>query len=142
MKQDALNDLQRVLSRADRSESDIRQRLASQGYEAHVIEEVIAVAHQKHWLDDKQLVARVIEKACLQGRGPLWVSHHVAAKGVSSDLIRSVLDGISDDQWVKSAMLCLHKYGHHDGQAQYHRLSRRGFPESIIALLRIEQYED
>jgi regulatory protein len=126
----------RLLAAHDRSEHEIRNRLAARGIAPSSIDETVRRLLEHRYLDDRRLAHSVAEQACRRGYGSEYVRAQLATKGVAELLIDDALAAMFDDESALARRTLAQRYP--DGPSSAERskaarfLLRRGFPEAVV----------
>ena len=127
----------RLLAAHDRSEQDIRSRLAAGGASSGTIDATVRRLRELRYLDDQRFAHAVAEQAQRSGRGSEYVRATLAAKGVTESLIESAVAATFDDESALARQALARRYP--DGPATAAERSkaarfllRRGFPEAVV----------
>ena len=90
--QRALDAAYRYLSRRDRTEAEVRQRLEQAGTATTVLDEAIAILGEQNVLDDARYARLFVEdKRCLDQWGADRIRRTLASRGVDRELIEQAL---------------------------------------------------
>jgi regulatory protein len=127
----------RLLAARDRSEQEIRERLAASGAGADVIDHTIARLRDLRYLDERRFALGVAERAWESGHGSEYVRAHLTTRGVPEALIDEALTGaFGDEQQLARRVLARRHPGalrHPADRAKAARyLAQRGFPEAVV----------
>lgn len=126
----------RLLAAHDRSEQEIRSRLAAGGASSGAIDATVRRLRELRYLDDQRFAHAVAEQAQRSGRGSEYVRATLAAKGVAQSLIESAVAASFDDESALARQALARRYP--DGPVAAERakaarfLLRRGFPEAVV----------
>jgi regulatory protein len=127
----------RLLAPHDRSEYEIRNRLAALDVAPTVIEATIRHLHDLHYLDDRRFAAAAAEQACQRGHGSEYVRAQLTLKGVAEALIEDSITATFHDE-VRLARQVLERRYPVEPQRPAERakaarfLYQRGFPEAVV----------
>jgi regulatory protein len=127
----------RLLAAHDRSELEVRQRLAARAASPATIGATIARLRDLHYLDDTRFARGTAERAVRRGHGSEWVRAELAAKGVTSALIDEVVAGAYANEAALARSVLARRFAtppaHATERAKAARfLLQRGFPEAIV----------
>ena len=127
----------RLLTAHDRSEHELRSRLAAQGISASAIHATIRRLHRLHYLDDRRFARGTAESAARRGQGSERVRAQLVAKGVAETLIDEALQGAFADETQLARQALARRYptaptrpAEQAKAARY--LLRQGFPEAVV----------
>ncbi|HEY3376320.1 MAG TPA: regulatory protein RecX [Armatimonadota bacterium] len=129
----------RVLGYRQRSEAEMRQRLARKGFAAQVADRILARLTHLQLLDDREFARSWV--ASRVGYGPARLKQELRQKGIDRDLAEEmILTGISADEEVTLAQQVadrvLRQRSHPPDAATLLRLrrllQRRGFSYEVI----------
>jgi len=76
-----------ALARRDFASAELRQKLGSQGYDAAVIEAVVAELIEKRVLNDARYVESYVAHHAERGQGPVRITAALCSLGISLELI-------------------------------------------------------
>ncbi len=127
----------RLLALHDRSEHEIRARLAAAGAGAATINATVRRLKQLHYLDDRRFAQSVTEQALRRGYGSDYVRAQLAVKGVADTLIEAAVAASFGDETALARRALAHRYPTEPQRpAERARaarfLLRRGFPEAVV----------
>jgi regulatory protein len=80
-----------LLARRDFASGELRQKLGSQGYDATMVEAVVAALTDERFLDDTRYAENYVAYHAGRGQGPLRIAADLRAFGMSVTLIESAL---------------------------------------------------
>jgi regulatory protein len=125
------------LVRHDRSEFDIRTRLAALAIAPSIIDATVRRLHDLSYLDERRFAFSAAEQAAQRGHGSDYVRAQLAAKGVAESLIEdSIVAAFNDETRLARSVLARrypHEPQHPAERAKAARfLHQRGFPESVV----------
>jgi regulatory protein len=127
----------RLLAAHDRSEHEIRNRLAARGVAPGSIDETVRRLLEHRYLDDRRLAHNAAEQACRRGYGSEYVRAQLATKGVAESLIDEALAARFDDEPALARRTLAQRYpdapsspAERSKAARF--LLRRGFPEAVV----------
>ncbi len=127
----------RLLTVHDRSEQELRGRLAAQGISASVIDATVGRLHELHYLDDRRFARGVAESAVRRGHGSDWVRAQLVAKGVAEALIDEALQNAFTDETELARQALARRYPKApravaDRARAARFLLRQGYPEDVV----------
>lgn len=83
-------------------------------------------------VDDERHAANLVEHRLAKGWGPARIEHDLMTAGVDEGLIRTTVDGLTDEQLDEAARIAL---GGRMGADGWQRLAARGFDASVAERL-------
>lgn len=132
----------RLLTGRAYTEYEMRRRLLRDNIPEAVVERVIAWLLELKYIDDRAFaIAWVEDRAERKGTGPLLLSHELAQRGISPELIREAVDAYMNDERIETIAITqaekrlprYEKLGRRETYAKlYTFLQRRGFPAEVI----------
>jgi regulatory protein len=127
----------RLLVRHDRSEFEIRGRLAALEIAPPIIEATIRRLHELRYLDERRFAFAAAEQAAQRGHGSDYVRAQLTAKGVAEALIEDGIVATFDDETRLARAVLARRYPnepqHPAERAKAARfLHQRGFPEAVV----------
>jgi len=127
----------RLLAVHDRSELDVRQRLAARGAPPGTVDATIARLHELHYLDETRFARGAAAHAVRRGHGSEWVRAELTAKGIAAALIEDVIEGAYVDELALARGVLTRRFRTPPTQAVERAkaarfLLQRGFPEAIV----------
>lgn len=127
----------RLLAARDRSEQEVRARLAAAGTSATTVAATIRRLRQRRYLDDQRFAAAVAERAALRGYGSEYVRAQLAHKGVAEEMIeQAVHASFEHEAELARRAVARHFPGQPRRPAERAKaarfLLRRGFPEAVV----------
>jgi len=125
----------RMLKASDKFESEIRTRLARQGFESGPIESVIEHLIRRKLIDDRRSIANLI--ASKSGRRAVGIEKlraEMLARGAPEGIVEERLSEVSPDGQYQAMLAALSaKFEPHGDRVRGARfLLSRGFPEDQI----------
>ena len=127
----------RLLVRHDRSEFEIRSRLAALDVSPRVIDRTIRRLHELRYLDDQRFAVTAAEQALQRGHGSEYVRAQLTAKGVAEALIDDAIAATFDDEMRLARAVLQRRYpslpqrsAERAKAARF--LHQRGFPEAVV----------
>ena len=126
-----------MLARQDRSEHDLRQRLAGAGESPEIIEQTVRGRRQRRYLDDERFAAAAAEQAVRRGYGTDYVRARLEQHGLATALIDACLEPLYAEEETRAETLLRRRFpstprsGAESAKAARYLL-RRGFPESVV----------
>ncbi len=126
-----------MLARQDRSEEEVRSRLAAAGESARTIGAVVRRLRRYRYLDDGRLAAALAERAARRGYGSEYVRAQLTAKGLPERLIEEVVRASLDGETELARRVLAQRLAaaprQPAEQAKAARfLLRRGFSEAAV----------
>ncbi|WMM26889.1 RecX family transcriptional regulator [Tissierella sp. MB52-C2] len=139
-----------LLSYRQRSEKEIYMALKRKNFEDIYISKAIDYCKENNYINDKAFAeAFVKDKVNLNKLGPERIKYELILKGVSKDIIDSVLVLDRDDQYEMALELAIKKlnsYKNDDKNSIYRKLSgflqRKGYSYDIISKVMNEALRD
>lgn len=127
----------RLLARHDRSEHDLRCRLAAAGESEKTIAHTLRRLRERRYLDDERFAAATAEQAIRRGYGSEYVRARLEHHGIAAALIDAGLERLYPEEMARAAAVLRRRFParpepgpEHAKAARY--LLRRGFPESVV----------
>jgi regulatory protein len=80
-----------LLARREHASAEARQKLLEQGYEAAVVEQVLADFTNRHLLDDARFAEHYVSAHAGRGQGPVRIRHALADLGLPAPVIEHAL---------------------------------------------------
>lgn len=127
----------RLLAVHDRSEQEIRSRLAASGESATTIAAAVRRLRHFRYLDDRRFALGVAEQAMRRGYGSEYVRAQLEHKGVAEPVIQQALHARFDNE-AELARQALARHFPEEPREAAERakaarfLLRRGFPEVVV----------
>ena len=141
----ALDKALTFLERRDRTEAEVRERLAKAGFGADAVDAALAKLIELGFVNDADYATRYIEALARKGRGRLRIREELRRKGLPEELARNALeDGYGRAQEEETALVEARKaYSElppelirteprKAAEKVSRRLVSRGFPYEII----------
>ncbi len=128
----------RALRHRDRSVSELRGRLAEQGYAGDECDEAIETVVRTGLVDDMRYAEARARALADRGAGDVRIRHELGHAGISRDLVQHALDAL--DPEAERARRIVLRRGAGAKTARY--LLGKGFSESIIASAVAGEIED
>jgi regulatory protein len=127
----------RLLVRHDRSEFEIRGRLAAQEVAPAIVDATIRRLHELDYLDDRRFATTVAEQAWQRGHGSEYVRAQLTMKGVAEPLIEASIAAIFHDETGLARQVLERRYASvPERPAERAKAARflhqRGFPETVV----------
>lgn len=133
-----------MLSRRDRSENEVRRRLASKGFSEEIIDGTVARLEEARYLDDRRFALLFAESAIRNGRGyGFRLRWDLSRRGVDEAVIAEALEELDAeyDELAVLGALMARKFADFDpltaGERGKRRVmayfQRRGFSLAAIA---------
>jgi regulatory protein len=82
-----------LLARRDFASVELGQKLVSQGFEAAVVQGVIAELGERHYIDDQRFAAHFVGYHAERGQGPARIRRELTTLGLPAELVDGALDG-------------------------------------------------
>jgi regulatory protein len=127
----------RLLARHDRSEFEIRSRLAVLDISSAVIDATLRRLRELRYVDDRRFAGAAAEQAVQRGRGSEYVRAQLTMKGVAEPLIDdSVAAAFADETHLARQVLARRYPSAPQRPAERAKAARflqqRGFPEALV----------
>lgn len=141
----ALQDAVRWLKQADRTEAELRERLAQRGHEASAIETAIARLREVGYVNDDRLAGRIAESAAserLEGREKIrW---RLEGRGLDDGLVESHVTHLDEGSEVDRAKQAVQRRFRNevDAARMARFLATRGFDEDVIRTVLASYFPD
>lgn len=128
----------RLLARREHSRWDLRRKLARRGYDADILDEVLADLARTGLQSDARFAEGYVRSAIGRGQGPLKIRAKLRAWGIDAEGVDKALD--TDTDWLRLARAALAKrFGTQPPsdlaararQARF--LAGRGYPRDVSA---------
>lgn len=119
----------RALRHRDRSVSELRRRLAEQGYDADECEEAIATLVRTGVADDGRYAEARARALAERGAGDLRIRHELGRAGISGDLAQQALAALEGE--ADRALRIVERRG--PGAKTVRYLEGKGFSDDVIA---------
>jgi regulatory protein len=127
----------RWLAAQERTEQEIRARLAARDFPERVIDATVRRLQHLHYLDDRRTALGTAERAARDGHGSEYVRSQLLGKGVAEALIDEVIGAAFADELQLARRAFTRRYpvaperpGDRAKAARY--LLGRGFPEDVV----------
>lgn len=130
----------RWLARRDYSQQEMYQKLAGLNIDPSLIEDAMTRLMQEGWVNDKRLAENYVYSRQQKGYGPIRISHELASRGISTDIIHSLINH-TDACWLEIAMKIKQKHFRHRSSnvkewlKQVRFFYQRGFEKEMIETL-------
>jgi regulatory protein len=85
-----------LLARRDFSGRELGAKLRERGFDAAVIEQLIAGLRTRRLLDDARYAGNFVRYHSARGQGPVRIRRDLEAVGVGADLIDTALESVAD----------------------------------------------
>lgn len=85
------------LSRLERTEAEVRDKLFEKGYEEDEIDEAVQKLNEAHYLDDHGFAVRYIEFALAKGRGMRRIRDELRRKGIDSFVVEDAVYELAEE---------------------------------------------
>ena len=127
----------RLLAAHDRSEQEIRSRLAARGESATTIAATVRRLRHFRYLDDRRFALGVAEQAVRRGYGSEYVRAQLEHKGVAEHVIEQALQASFDNEADLAKQALARHFREESREEARHAkaarfLLRRGFPEAVV----------
>src|SRR5262249_4845515 len=125
------------LAAHDRSELEIRQRLAARGATPTTIRATVARLHELRYLDEKRFAHGAAERAVRRGHGSQWLRAELTTCGVDIAVIEEVIEGNYGDEPALARAVLARRFPTPPTRAIERAkaarfLLQRGFPEDVV----------
>ena len=133
------------LEQRDRTEAEVRERLAKAGFGEDAREAALAKLKELGYVDDEDYAVRYVEALIAKGRGSLRVREELRRKGIPEALARNAVeDGCDREREAETALEAarkafselprelIEKEPRKAAEKVSRRLVSRGFPYEII----------
>ena len=125
----ALDSALRALRHRDRSSSELRRRLAEQGYDSDERDEAIETLVRTGLADDARYAEARAQALAGRGAGDLRIRHELTRAGIPDELVQQAVDGLEAE--ADRARRVVSRRGSGAKTARY--LHGKGFSEDIVA---------
>jgi regulatory protein len=125
----ALDAALRALRHRDRSSSELRNRLAEQGYESGEREEAIETLIRTGVADDARYAETRARSLAERGAGDLRIRHELGRAGISAEVAQQALETLESE--ADRALSIARRRGEGPKTARY--LRGKGFSDDVIA---------
>jgi regulatory protein len=125
----ALDAALRALRHRDRSSSELRSRLAQQGYGADEREEAIGTLVRTGLADDARYAEARARALAGRGAGDLRIRHELGRAGIAEEVVQQALDTLESE--ADRAQDVVFRRGAGPKTARY--LQGKGFSDDVIA---------
>lgn len=94
---EALKVALRLLSKRDRTEAELKEKLRKKGFSEKIIDETVTYLKQKGFIDDSKFILRAIQIAEDKFFGKMGLKNYLMRKGIDKELLQSLpeLDELS-----------------------------------------------
>lgn len=127
----------RLLARRDRSEQEMRARLAAAGQSEATITATIRRLRQRRYLDDQRFALATAEQAVRRGYGSDYLRARLQQYGIADGLVAEVVESAYGHESALARTLferrfpvTPHRPSERAKAARF--LLRRGFPEAVV----------
>jgi regulatory protein len=127
----------RLLAARDRSEHEMRNRLAAAGAPPAAIAATVSRLHALRYLDDRRVAREAAESAVRKGRGSGSVRARLARRGVPESAIDAAVEAAFGDERELARRVLAQRYraapcslSERTKAARF--LVQRGFPEAVV----------
>lgn len=136
LKKRAMERLVYILKSSDKPESELRRKLKEGCYPSPVIDEVIAWACSKHYIDDERY-AETYLRYHAKGKSKKMLAYDLQSKGVSKELIDRMLEDadIDEGEQIKAELIKRHYASEMDDKEKQRicaALMRKGYSWNAI----------
>ena len=136
----AINAALNFLSYRQRSEKEIKQKLKEKGYEEGYIERAISYCTEQGLVDDEAFaISYIKDKQNLNNLGQYRIKRELILKGISEDIIDTVLIEDIDEEYERALEIATKKYSSYkdDDKNKIYRklggfLQRKGYSFDIV----------
>ncbi|MGA8707829.1 MAG: regulatory protein RecX [Steroidobacteraceae bacterium] len=90
-----------LLSRRDFCVRELHEHLQAQGYEAPVVQQVVAELRERGFVDDERYAQQYVALHAERGHGPLRIGRELDALGINPALVEATLAAAED--WSRRA---------------------------------------
>jgi len=129
-----------LLTAGDRSEHEIRTRLAARGHEAEDVDDTVQRLQRAGYLDDARVAEGVAAVGARRGYGSLRVRAQLRGRGIDAALISAAIQTSFADEPSLARQLLNKRYpskpstpAERGKAARF--LAQRGFPAAIVMAL-------
>ncbi len=127
----------RLLARQDRSEEELRSRLAADGESARTIATTIRRLRRYRYLDDDRLAAALAQRAARRGYGSEYVRAQLTSKGLPERLIEEAVRASLNGETELARRVLAQRFAAPVRSPAEHAkaarlLLRRGFSEAAV----------
>jgi regulatory protein len=91
-----------ILARREHSVAELREKLASRGFEPEEIDTTLAVLMDDGLLSEDRFVENFVGSHTRRGHGPIWLRAELERRGIASSQITETLANMDVD-WVEAA---------------------------------------
>lgn len=138
-----------LLKSMDRTECQLRQKLAEGGYPEAVIDEAVAYVQKFHYQDDRRYANDYVERR-KTSKSRRQMQQELYQKGISGDLAKKVLENCDSEQeqeairgWMRKKHFIPEEATMEERRKMYGFLLRKGFRMGdVLAALRMEDRYD
>ena len=127
--ENALDAALRALRHRDRSTTELRSRLAEQGFESDERDEAIATLLRTGLADDARYAEARARALAERGAGDVRIRHELGRAGIPAGLVEQALDSL-DDEADRAGNVVVRR-GAGPKTARY--LRGKGFSEDVVA---------
>lgn len=120
-----------ILARRDHSRGELRAKLLQRGFEAGLVDEVLADYEARGWLNDESFARQQAEILARKAWGPLQIQAKLGQHGVKRDLASRVADELDVDWEELARRRVATKFRAGDAAKAYRHLVQRGFPGGL-----------
>jgi len=127
----------RLLAARDRSEHEIRVRLAAADVPPAIINATVHRLRGLRYLDDRRFADGTAERAARDGHGSAYVRARLSMHGVAESLIDAAIDAAFADETELARRVLARRYpdvpaAPRERAKAARFLSQRGFPDTVV----------
>jgi len=127
----------RLLAARDRSEYEIRTRLAAAEIPGTIVDQTVHRLQSFRYLDDRRFADGTAERAARDGRGSLYVRARLSMLGVAESVIDAAVAAAFTDEPTLARRVLTRRYPNTPAapreRAKAARfLAQRGFPDTVV----------
>jgi len=116
----------RWLTRAPRSEAEIRLRLTRMGYSARAVDETLRRLRDQRFIDDQQLARSRAQTLADRGYGNAWIENDLLQRGLAEALVQQALEALTPES-ARAAAWLGRGGSRRDPRKAWRALVQRGF---------------
>lgn len=119
-----------------RTSGKIKEKLARDGFDPDVIDDVLTYLQSIDYLDDERAAKHILSQyRGRKGRSRAMLSTLLMSRGVPSEVARSVIDGLDSDETLARSLIEATFPRGADREAIFKRLISRGFHPNLAATI-------
>jgi len=127
----------RLLARRDRSEQELRSRLAAAGEAETTINSTLRRLRQLQYVDDRRFAMATAERAVRRGFGSEYLRVSLEQHGIAPTLIDEAVRALYADEMAVARQVLGRRFPSEPQRPAQHAqaarfLLRRGFPEAVV----------